>query len=172
MHCQCVQGTSTDRHHTAIHAVPPDETGTSSVCDGKVQYPRTLTNYAGMSERQISCGQRSPRSGILSGTESAFGRFSSARKGWIKSLATANVGQQPRYEHQRKLRYATKTTLRTEPAGRGREGRLLSQAGSDLSPRPERQHRPWPSGFWHGRWRGQMRLGYSQASLQCAVTIS
>jgi hypothetical protein len=40
------------------------------------------------------------------------------------------VGQQlPRYEHQQKLRYATKTTLRTEPAGRGRERRLLSQAG-------------------------------------------
>ena len=33
-------------------------------------------------------GQRSPRSGILSGTAFAFGRFSSARKGWIKSLAT------------------------------------------------------------------------------------
>jgi hypothetical protein len=159
MHCQCAQGTSTDRHHMAIHVVPPDETGTSSVCDGNAQYPRTLTNYAGMSERQISHGQRSPRSGILSGTESAFGRFSSARKGWIKSLATANVGQQlPRYtKHQRKLRYATKTTLRTEPAGR-RERRLLWQAGSDLSPRPERQHRPWPSGFWHGRWRGQCGL--------------
>jgi hypothetical protein len=45
-----------------------------------------LTNYAGMSERQISRGQRSPRSGILSGTESAFGRFSSAGKVRSKAL--------------------------------------------------------------------------------------
>ena len=146
-------GTSTDRHHTAIHAVPPDETGTSSVCDGNAQYPRILTNYAGMSEGPISRSQRSPRSEILSSTEvylwAIFPVPARFNRRHLRRATTSVIYETPRGIALRDKDYAENRASRAGP-------RTPPPVASRIRPiiKARMTTSAVAQDFWYGRWGG------------------